>query len=80
MNLTDNEVLVLNGYLNGEESLPVEVEAVNVRFRQHLGEDVSTETPEVVSAEAEVTTQEEAPAEVVAPEEVPVEVVPEVSA
>lgn len=70
MNLSDTEVLALNTYLNGTEDLPVDVEALNVKLRDHLGQDNSVVVPEVQAAVAEEIATEAAPAEV-APEAAP---------
>lgn len=53
MDFTNDELIALNSYFNGAEDLPVEVEAINVRLREHFAQDNSAETPEVEAAVAD---------------------------
>lgn len=65
MQFTDAELVTLNEYLNGESDLPVDVEAINVKLREHFSQDNSVVAPEVEAAVAEEVAIEAAPEEVV---------------
>lgn len=58
MQFTDDELLALNGFLNGEENLPVAIEAFNVKLREHFQQDTSVESLEVEAAIADETVEE----------------------
>jgi hypothetical protein len=62
---TDQELQTLNNFLNGQDSLPVDVAALNGKLREHFEEDMQTPevdvTPEVTEdpADEAVETSEE---------------------
>lgn len=71
MNFTEDELLILNGFFNSQDSLPTEVEVLSVKLREHFNQDISTETLEVpVAPETAPTPVEEAPVDAV-PDAVP---------
>lgn len=68
MTFTEDELSILNAFLNGAENLPVEIEALNVKLRTYFSQDTSVEAPEVEAIVAEESDEPEVSAEP-APEE-----------